>query len=68
MVRIQFHDLKAKRRALAWLAGRYSFKSWRTGEMVLPEEALYHLKSEGIDFELLEGTSGPSSVSEPYAD
>jgi len=48
---IRFRDEQAKRRALGWLAGRFSFKSWNTGEMLLPEEALADLHSEGIAFE-----------------
>jgi hypothetical protein len=40
MIRIRFTDLDAKKRALGRLAGRYSFKSWATGEMLVPEPAL----------------------------
>ena len=50
MIRIRFTDLEAKRRALGYLAGRFSFKSWATGEMVVPEPALPFLAREGIPF------------------
>ncbi len=50
MVRIRFTDQEAKRKALAYLAGRFSFKSWATGEMLVPESALGELAVEGIAF------------------
>ena len=40
MVRIRFTDPVSKHRALGFLAGRYSFKSFATGEMILPAEAI----------------------------
>ena len=50
MMPIPFTDSESKRRALAFLAGRFSFKSWATGEIVVPETALAHLAMEGIPF------------------
>ena len=50
MVLINFPEPEAKRRALAYLAGRFSFKSWATGEMLVPEAALPYLAVEGIPF------------------
>ena len=50
MILIRFPDADSKRRALGFLAGRFSFKSWVSGEMVVPETALAHLASEGISF------------------
>ena len=50
MIRIRFPDQDTKRRALGYLAGRYSFKSWATGEMLVPEFALPGLAVEGIAF------------------
>jgi hypothetical protein len=50
MIRIHFTDDAAKRRALGFLAGRYSFKSWATGAMLVPEFALSALAREGIPF------------------
>jgi hypothetical protein len=50
MILIHFPDVESKRRALGFLAGRFSFKSWATGEMTVPEAALAHLATEGISF------------------
>lgn len=50
MIRIRFPDLESKRRALGYLAGRFSFKSWASGEMLVPESALPFLAVEGIPF------------------
>ena len=50
MIVIRFDDAESKRRALGFLAGRFSFKSWSTGEMAVPESALAHLATEGIAF------------------
>jgi hypothetical protein len=52
MIIIRFPDDGAKRRALGWLAGRFSFKSWATGEMMVPDEALPYLAREGIRFQV----------------
>lgn len=50
MIRIRFTDETSKRRALGYLAGRFSFKSWATGEMIVPEYALPSLALEGLRF------------------
>jgi hypothetical protein len=50
MIRIRFTDLDAKKRALGRLAGRFPFKSWATGEMLVREAALGFLASENIFF------------------
>jgi len=50
MIMIRFDDLESKRRALGFLAGRFAFKSWSSGEMAVPETALAHLATEGIRF------------------
>lgn len=50
MVRIRFPDADAKRRAFGYLPGRFSFKSWASGEMIVPEPALEFLSAEGIPF------------------
>ena len=52
MIIIRFPDDDSKRRALGWLAGRFSFKSWATGEMMVPDDALPHLAREGIRFQV----------------
>ena len=50
MVLIRFPNPQAKKRALGYLAGRFSFKSWATGEMIVPETALPELALESIPF------------------
>jgi hypothetical protein len=50
MILIRFSDFNAKRRALGFLAGRFSFKSWASGEMLVPESALRHLAVETAPF------------------
>jgi len=50
MVIIRFTDIATERRALGWLAGRFSFKSWKNGQMLVPEAALAQLAMEGIPF------------------
>jgi hypothetical protein len=57
MIVIRFPDSESKLRALGFLAGRFSFKSWATGEMAVPEAALAHLATEGIPF----SAEGPAS-------
>ncbi len=59
MIRIRFTDLDAKKRALGRLAGRFSFKSWATGEMLVPAEALGFLATESIPFQV----EGPARMS-----
>jgi hypothetical protein len=39
MIIIRVPDDGCKRRALGWLAGRFSFKSWASGKMMVPDEA-----------------------------
>ena len=53
MLLIRFPDRDAKRRALGFLAGRFSFRSWATGEMNLPETALAALTAENIPFSVI---------------
>jgi hypothetical protein len=50
MILIRFPDDANKRTALGRLAGRFSFKSWATGEVLVPESALPFLAVEGITF------------------
>lgn len=50
MILIRFSDANAKRNALGFLAGRFSFKSWASGEMAVPETALAYLAAENIPF------------------
>ncbi len=50
LIRIRFADQESKRRALGFLAGRFSFTSYSTGEVVVVESALTALAVEGISF------------------
>jgi hypothetical protein len=50
MIIIRFSDEQSERRALGWLVGRFSFKTWANGELMLSEEALPHLAREGVRF------------------
>jgi hypothetical protein len=50
MIIIRFPNPETERKALGYLAGRFSFKSWESGEMMVPETALAHLATEGISF------------------
>ncbi|HEV8604929.1 MAG TPA: hypothetical protein VGQ99_06165 [Tepidisphaeraceae bacterium] len=50
MIRIRFTDAASERRAFSYLSGRFSFKSWKSGETILHESALPFLALEGIAF------------------
>ena len=50
MVIIRFSDPQSERRALGYLAGRFSGKTWANGDTMVPEEALPHLAAEGLEF------------------
>ena len=50
MVLIRFPDADAERRALGYLAGRFSFKTWDNGQTLVPELVLPFLAVEGISF------------------
>jgi hypothetical protein len=63
MIKIHFSDAAAERKALGFLAGRFSFKSWATGETVVPEAALSALAVEGISFTVVGGATYEQSVS-----
>jgi hypothetical protein len=54
MIIIRFPTAEMERRALGYLAGRFSFKTWDTGETAVPPQALTWLASEGISF-IVEG-------------
>ena len=47
---IRFSDVETKRKALGKLAGRFSGKSWSSGEVMVPEAALSYLATEGVSF------------------
>jgi hypothetical protein len=50
MVIIRFADQESKRRALGYIARRFSGKSWATGEVMVPETALAALAAESFHF------------------
>ena len=50
MVIIRFPDQETEKRALGFLARRFSGKSYASGETVVPEAALAHLALEGLKF------------------
>ncbi len=50
MILIRFPNAESKRSALSSLAGRFAFKSWASGEMLVPEDALPFLVVRGIAF------------------
>ena len=53
MILIRFPNVESKRAALSSLAGRFGFKSWANGEMLVPEDALAFLAEQGIAFTVL---------------
>ena len=62
MIRIRFPDVATERRALSFLAGRFSFRSWDNGETLVPSTVLGALALEGIPFSVV----GPATY-EQYA-
>jgi hypothetical protein len=50
MIIIRFPNPDMERRALGYLAGRFSFKTWDTGETAVPPQAVSWLAAEGITF------------------
>jgi hypothetical protein len=50
MVIIRFDDNETEKRAMDYLVGRYSFKTWANGDLMLPEAALGGLAGEGLAF------------------
>jgi len=50
MVIIHFEDSETEKKALAFLVGRYSFKTWDNGDLMLPEPALGELAAQDITF------------------
>jgi hypothetical protein len=53
MIRIRFPDPATERRALGFLAGRFSFKTWDNGETIVPPGALASLALEGLAFSVI---------------
>jgi len=67
MILIRFPNEDAKDRALELLLGEYRFKSWKSGELLLPEEALPLLARENVPFafECIEGYERIQAVRDP---
>jgi hypothetical protein len=57
MALIRFPDAATERKALGFLAGRYSFRTWANGDLLLPISALRALTREKIKFILIPGSS-----------
>jgi hypothetical protein len=54
MICIRFPDAAMERKAIGFLVGRFSCKSFATGETLVPDYALPYLAREGIRF-IVEG-------------
>ena len=52
MIVIRFGEEQHKQQALGYLMGRFAFTSYKTGEMLVPEQALGALATEGIQFQV----------------
>jgi hypothetical protein len=50
---IRFNDAESERRAIGYLAGRFSGKSCANGDTLVPEAALSQLAVEGIGFTVI---------------
>lgn len=50
MIVIRFSDAKTKERAIGFLVGRFPGKTWVTGEVAVPDEALAELATGGFQF------------------
>jgi hypothetical protein len=60
LIRIRFPDQESKRRALGFLAGRFSFTSYASEEVLVVESALTALAVEGLSFTV----EGPATYAE----
>lgn len=52
MVIIRFEDRESELKALDSLVGKFPFKTWSTGDLMVPAEALPLLAVEGIRFKV----------------
>lgn len=59
MIQIRFTSREEQRKALGWLPGRFSFKSWSGGRLVVLEQALPLMVLEGMSFVV----EGPAAIS-----
>jgi hypothetical protein len=50
MIKVRFPNSESERKAIGYLAGRFSFKTFADGYTLVPEAALSKLAVEGISF------------------
>jgi hypothetical protein len=50
MIIIRFPNMEHKRRAIGYLTGRFSYTTWKCGQMMVPEEALGALAVKRVQF------------------
>jgi hypothetical protein len=50
MIKIRFPNVESERKAIGFLAGRFSFKTFAEGYTLVPEAALPRLAVEGISY------------------
>jgi hypothetical protein len=50
MIIIRFESRETELQALDVLVGKFPFKTWSSGELMVPADALPHLAIEGIRF------------------
>ena len=50
MVIVRFPSVQMRRKALAFIMRNCSGKSWKSGEVMVPETALPHMAAKGIVF------------------
>lgn len=53
MVAIKFQSTEARRKAIGFLAGRFSGRVLGTGEVIVPEAALETLAAENFSFTVI---------------
>jgi len=62
MVLIRFPTEQAKDRALELLLGEFPIKSWKSGELLVPEEGLAALARENVPF-IFDGVEANEGIS-----
>lgn len=67
MTLIRFNDAETEKQALGYLAGRFNFTTWKSGETLVPEASLPHLAAKGFRF-MVEGHKSYSEVYAPVRD
>lgn len=50
MIKLRFPNSESERKAIGFLAGRFSFKTFDDGSTLVPEAALSSLAVQGISF------------------